>query len=235
MYRAQRGVDTKPIQDNRGRLRVERPMGFSLDRMKPLADRAIQGRANPSGIPVLYLAGSIETAISEVRPWIGSHVSVAKVEITRDIRIVDLSSGTPSHTDIARDLMYPPRDPTQKEQRVWSSIESAFSEPVTASDDKADYVPTQILSEFFRSSGFDAIRYRSQFGEGGQNLALFNLKDAEVVYCSPYEVTSIAVKFWEIPWGGEIGSPRFPVTRGYFVMFPNEDDADPSGSDPADH
>ncbi len=52
----------------------------SPHRMKPLRDRASEGRANPKGIPYLYLATKEETAISEVRPWIGSFISLAPIQ-----------------------------------------------------------------------------------------------------------------------------------------------------------
>ena len=42
------------------------------ERIMPLADRATEGRVNPKGIPCLYMATNEETAIAEVRPWIGS-------------------------------------------------------------------------------------------------------------------------------------------------------------------
>ena len=47
------------------------PSPFPSERMKPLADRAAEGRANPKGIPCLYLAIHKDTALAEVRPWIG--------------------------------------------------------------------------------------------------------------------------------------------------------------------
>jgi hypothetical protein len=72
----------------------ELPSAFGPARMKPLADRAQEGRVNPKGIPCLYLATMLETAISEVRPWIGSLVSVAQFRTTRPLRIVIAQSIT---------------------------------------------------------------------------------------------------------------------------------------------
>ena len=78
--------------------------------------------------------------------------------------------------------------PDKKAKLVWTDIDNAFSRPVTLSDDEADYVPTQILAELFRSAGYDGVIYRSQFGEKGHNLALFNVADAEPINCAPYRV-----------------------------------------------
>jgi hypothetical protein len=47
------------------------PVPFPPERMKPLRDRAQENRANPKGIPFLYLSNHKETAMSEVRPSLG--------------------------------------------------------------------------------------------------------------------------------------------------------------------
>ncbi|MFZ0569740.1 MAG: RES domain-containing protein [Rhodomicrobium sp.] len=44
--------------------------------MKPIPNWLSEGRANPRGIPYLYLASTRDTALAEVRPWIGSHITV---------------------------------------------------------------------------------------------------------------------------------------------------------------
>src|SRR5580700_2498777 len=58
-------------------------------RMTPFPDRAKEGRVNPKGIPCLYLSTDIVTAMSEVRPWIGSYVSVARFSLARDLKMVN--------------------------------------------------------------------------------------------------------------------------------------------------
>ena len=88
-----------------------------------------------------------------------------------------------------------PDDPRDKEQFVWRDIERAFSRPVTLTEDRTGYVPTQVLAELFREEGYDAVIYRSTFGKDGYNVALFDLNEAEVLNCSPYEVTDIEVAF----------------------------------------
>ncbi len=89
-------------------------------------------------------------------------------------------------------------DAEAKQKAVWIGIDSAFSQPVTLSDDLADYVPTQILSELFADAGYDAIIYRSQFGEAGYNIALFNAEDADAINCAPYVVKGIELKYEQI-------------------------------------
>jgi len=200
LYRAQRGIEFEPVDyDEETRAA---PVGFDATRMKPLADRATEGRVNPAGIPVLYLASTEQTAISEVKPWIGAEISVAQFETLRNLRAVDLSLGHGQtafgHLTLLQLEGEDPTDAATKEKAVWIDIDNAFSRPVTRSDDTADYVSTQILAELFRSKGYAAIIYRSQFGEKGYNVALFDVDDAEAINCAPYEVMDIEVRYKEI-------------------------------------
>ena len=94
----------------------------------------------------------------------------------------------------------------QKPKRaVWIDIDNAFSQPVTLSDEKENYISTRILAELFQEAGYDAIVYRSQFGQEGRdgyNIAVFQLEDAEILNCAPCQVESIEVKYKDTgnPW-----------------------------------
>ena len=196
LFRAQHGIVFHEDDDGVDIL------ALGSERMKPLSDRAKEGRSNPAGIPVLYLATSEQTAISEVRPWIGSELSVAQFKIKRDLKIIDLGLGhgqtSLQYLMFSRSDVEKPLTKEQKEEAVWIDVDNAFSRPVTRSDETADYVPTQILSELFCSNGYDGLVFRSQFGESGYNIVLFNVQDAEIVNAAPYEVTGIDVKFSEV-------------------------------------
>ena len=201
-FRAQQGVEDDTDVDEDGYELPSGPFAFGEDRMKPLGDRAREGRANPAGIPVLYLASCQQTAISEVRPWIGTELSVAQFKIVRDLKALDLSQGhgefwighlTLKQIDDSEKI-----DAKATEKAVWIEIDNAFSRPVRHSDDVANYAPTQILAELFQDAGYDAIVYRSQFGEMGFNIALFNVEDAEPITGVPCRVTSINIEFDEM-------------------------------------
>ena len=90
---------------------------------------------------------------------------------------------------------------------MWTHIDRAFSQPTTSRDDTADYVPTQMLAELFKTEGFDGISYKSAFGDDGYNIALFNLDDAELTSCRLHDVTSVEFSF------EQSGSPYW-VTDG---------------------
>ena len=196
LYRAQHGIEYREDEDGVDIL------AYDGERMKPLSDRAKEGRANPAGISMLYLASSEQTAISEVRPWTGSELSVAQFRISRDLKIIDLSlgHGQTSFQNLFLSEFFgkKPVSREKKEEAVWIDIDNAFSRPVTRSDETADYVPTQILAELFYDNGYDGLVYRSQFGESGFNIGLFDVGDAEIINAAPYQVTGIDVKFEEI-------------------------------------
>lgn len=169
---------------------LEDPVAFGAERMKPVASRTPNGRANAAGIPVLYLAVHKETAIAEVRPWIGSQVSLSQFRTIRELKALNLTEGF-GKIRIAGFLAGDAADADEKEKSVWNHIDNAFSQPVTGTDDPAAYVPTQILAELFRDEGYEAITYRSRFGKNGYNVVIFNLEDADPVDGRPCEVKKI--------------------------------------------
>jgi hypothetical protein len=152
--------------------------------MKPRPNVAGDGRANPRGIPCLYLATTEKTAILEVRPWIGSYVSIARFCLSRDVKIVNCTRDQFGFLDLT---WVPTRKDTYKvqpedtEKMVWGEINRAFSIPSRRGDDSIEYVPTQILSERFKAAGFGGIAYKSSVGKNGFNVALFDLDAGDIV------------------------------------------------------
>lgn len=190
LWRAQLGHDWLPHYEG-DRHVDDRPAAYHPKRMKPLPGRATEGRANSKGIPVLYLSTRRKTAMSEVRPWLGSPVSCAHFEVKRDLKIVDFSV----HHGSNFILYFSEPDASKREEAVWRQIDLAFSEPTTAADDTADYVPTQVIAELFKNEGFDGIAYKSAFGKRGYNIVLFDLADAEVTGCTLYTTRSLKFRF----------------------------------------
>ena len=186
-WRAQIGCGSREIGE--GDTMFELDAAYPVERMKPLRDRATDGRVNPKGIPFLYLATQDQTAIAEVRPWIGSYVSVAQFKVLRNIRVIDCGRHTGNPPWLFREV-----SADEREKVVWQHIDAAFSEPMTRSDDHADYLPTQIIAELFKSSGFDGVIYKSRFGNNGYNLALFDLDAADVISCGLHRIEEITYK-----------------------------------------
>jgi hypothetical protein len=89
-WRAQLGHNWR-VSSSSPDLDVCVPCPHPPERMKPLTDCAHEGRANPKGIPILYLATERDTAMLEVRPWLGSSISIVRFKAQRDLRVVDCS------------------------------------------------------------------------------------------------------------------------------------------------
>lgn len=177
LWRAQVGSD-QVRRDEGTDVQLEE-VPFPVERMKSRLLRAIEGRANPKGIPYLYVATDEETAIAEVRPWVGAQVSVALLRTGRELRIVNCARQAQSEIT----LYFGSEPPAyEREDAVWIDIDRAFSEPVTRDEDVATYAPTQIIAEWFRRNGFDGVKYRSALGQG-QNIAVFDPGVARVVKC----------------------------------------------------
>ncbi len=196
---------SEPIRDDKGneidRVDVEWPYG--PDRMFPLPDRATEGRANSKGIPCLYCSTDEKTAMAETRPWLDSLISLAILETTKDLSLVDFTIDPPrlilpfdleQLPDGKKKLTRHIPSPDKWESIIWGDINRAFSEPVTKSDDTADYAPTQVIAEAFRCAGYDGIVYSSKLGSG-KTVALFDCTAARLVSCRLYRVESVMPKF----------------------------------------
>ena len=139
----------------------------------PPSNLASSGRINPQGISFLYGALEENTAISEVRPWVGANISLGKFKVLRDLKLVDLTneprksfnSGEYSDDEMLKGLK--------------TSINSIFinklffSAPAHEKDDLA-YITSQFISERFKIMGADGILYPSVLNENGLNICLFN-------------------------------------------------------------
>lgn len=155
----------------------------------PPNEYATAGRANSLGVSFLYAATDKKTAIMEMRPQIGQHFNVCKIETFKDIRIFDF-------TYISSKL----KDDEYVKSGDLYAISKEFSRPNYGDTD--DYVPTQYLCEYLREKGFDGIRYKSAVSPNGINLIIFDTnsenKAYKIVESSVYAVNNIDIEFGQI-------------------------------------
>ena len=137
LWRAQLGHALEPYYQGEDYV-DDMPAPLSPDRMVPVRDRATEGRANPKGIPYLYLATKRDTALAEVRPWIGSLITVGQFRIKQRLKLINCTIGDPKEW-LSLGTELPQK---KREETAWAQIDKAFARPVTPSDDSADYVPT---------------------------------------------------------------------------------------------
>ena len=124
------------------------------------------GRSNPRFIRYLYMAESPTTAVFEVRPLLYSAVNVSGIEVKETLRV----------SNIAVDIDMNPDKEKSSDEWLLSFIQSAFSSPTNNPD---DYIPSQVIAEFFRYLGYDGIRYGSSLHKDGYNLTIFDVSKCE--------------------------------------------------------
>lgn len=195
LFRAQVGHDWRK-DDRFDDDDISYPCAHPPQRMKPLPNRASEGRVNPKGAPVLYTATNYETAVAEVRPWVGAYVSVAAMELQRAVTLVNCTED-----DRRIWLRFDDAEPTPSERakQVWQDIDRAFAQPYDPADTTiAGYAPTQVLAEFFRREGLDGIAYRSAMGGPGHNVALYDPGVAELIKCDLVEIRAVNFDYTEV-------------------------------------
>ncbi|TMO89364.1 RES family NAD+ phosphorylase [Pseudoalteromonas ruthenica] len=147
-----------------------------------------EGRANAYNINVLYAADNVDIAVAEVRAIALEKVLVATLVVNHDLKIIDFAKERPGwdnffglngNEDMVSKKEFHERDCLLK-------IGAAFSKPLTVDDSRRDYIPTQIIAEYFKSKGYDGIAYQSQFSVYDKdalhrNYAFFDYKALEPV------------------------------------------------------
>ncbi|MDR9622301.1 RES family NAD+ phosphorylase [Acinetobacter baumannii] len=139
---------------------------------------ATAGRMNPAGIPYFYIADSSLTAKLEVIKD-QEHWSCAKFKLKKDIEVIDFSY-LPEIPSIFEIEKYENR---QKIIFLHDLVED-MSKPVGPDEkDHIDYIPTQVVSEFFRyrfKPIVKGIKYRSVKNPKGLNIAFFESENKKI-------------------------------------------------------
>jgi hypothetical protein len=91
-------------------------------RMTPYSDKAKEGRINPKGIPCLYTAAEPRTAMSEVKPAIGSYLTLAEFVTQKNLTMVDFAT---SQIEFA-DPDVGPATEEEWEALEWEEINDSF-------------------------------------------------------------------------------------------------------------
>lgn len=145
---------------------------FALNEMgAPPAHLAGHGRANPAGIPYLYLGSTETTAVSEVRPHAGESACVASFQVSA-VPVVDLrnprKSVSPFILENAEQIAA-----LRAALPLLERLGDELTKPVQPRSAVFEYIPSQYLCEFIKKCGYQGVLYRSSVSEG-VNLALFS-------------------------------------------------------------
>lgn len=185
-------ADDMPTTWYRARI-LDREQPFGIDEMgSPPARKATHGRANPAGIPYLYLGSLPTTAVAEIRPHTGEVACVADFTVLSPLNAVDLRNPrglvSPFLLADARAIGQLRADIAFLER-----LGEELTRPVLPSGAAIDYIPSQYLCEFIKKVGYDGVVYRSSVSEG-INLALFDATKAAVGAVTLHKITKVCVE-----------------------------------------
>lgn len=147
-----------------------------LNLAPPPSRLASAGRMNAHGISVFYGATEAGIALAEVRPPVGSHVMVARFDIARRVRLLDLTA----LPDLIEDgsIFDPQYAIRLGRMRFMKTLTRRMSRPVMPDDQMSDYLPTQAVADFLATESktpLDGIIFPSVQANGsGLNVVLFH-------------------------------------------------------------
>jgi hypothetical protein len=124
---------------------------------------ASPGRMNPAGIAVFCGATDARVALSEVQPPVGSKVLVARFQVLRHLRLLDIEALERVAED-AGSIFDPDYIRRLKRAAFLRSLSNRMSRPVMPNDRELDYLPTQAIADFLANADhprLDGILYPS--------------------------------------------------------------------------
>lgn len=157
----------------------------------PPKGRATAGRANPVGIPYLYLCKNEETTYYEVRALYLDKLAIGSFKTIRDLNILDFTS--------VLSLYYAYNNSTISlseviaKQKILQLISKDLSKPLRRYDSELEYVPTQLICEYCKINGIDGICFNSSLHNGGVNVVLFDSFSAECIKVKSREIRDVHI------------------------------------------
>ena len=183
----------------------------------PPFSAAAAGRMNAKGISVFYGATDPDVALTEVRPPVGSRVVVARFEIVRPLRLLNIEAlrSRSIYEDIyAAGSVFDSSYIRRLEKAMFlKRLSKQITAPVMFEDKAADYLITQAIADYLgsrRKTPIDGIVYRSgQSRAEGLNIALFHKSSRVEVLDVPEGTTAELGR-----WSEDVWEPDYSVWEG---------------------
>ncbi len=140
------------------------------------------GRMNASGQPAFYGALDERTAIAEVRPPVGSWAAVAKFNVIRPLKLLDITLLERAQMKRNTSLFDPSTVTAAQRLAFLCELASRISTPVMPENQEHSYLITQVVADYLAthpSAAIDGIIYRSAQRSGAdqqneRNIVLFH-------------------------------------------------------------
>lgn len=171
--------------------------GYTWNEMGPPPEaKAKGGRVNPTGISILYLSDSRNTTLYEIRAGVYDYVTVGRFELQKDIEVINLADIDRVSPFIGIDYGFDFMQYATNIEHL-KMIGHEIAKPLR-NDNALEYLPTQYISDYIRSRGYDGIEYISTMCTNGVNLAVFNEELFKCTGTTVYDVKSIAYSYEQL-------------------------------------
>ena len=150
-----------------------------------------EGRANPKGIPYLYLCKDIETTFYETRASYLDYISVGIFRVANPniLKVVDFTKYLSPFNNATEIVEF------AKGKILRDIISKDLSKPLHRFDSELEYVPTQFICEFIRYfCKVDGIQFFSSLRKGGVNVVLFNEDKVNCFAVELHQISEIGIK-----------------------------------------
>jgi hypothetical protein len=150
------------------------------------------GRANPQGIPYLYLSDSELTTLYETRALFKDELSIGKFKVKKGITLKLFDFTCRPSAFVANGFL----NSFAKGILLKNKISEDLSKPIRRYDSTIDYVPTQFICEYLNYKiGADGLIFDSSLHSEGQNVVIFNPDKLECVEVNKRIVTALDLRF----------------------------------------
>jgi len=134
-----------------------------------------QNRMSPAGIPYIYLANSFKTCAKETRILDGQSVLWGKFSLKKPLLLLDLTIENIEKQEFVPGSIF---SESYNPDMLWIKdfllqFAREISKPVPEESANLDYVPTQLMAEYIRKSGYQGIIFSSSVNPTGANYVLF--------------------------------------------------------------
>lgn len=166
---------------------------FAINNMGPPSrEMATAGRANPMGIPYLYLSLNLETTLYEIRASFLDEISIGVFRPKQDLelKLIDFTENISAFSGSSLNV-----EDIAKSKLLKRAISSDLAKPIRRYDSELEYIPTQFICEYVKYLyGIDGIIFNSSLHTGGKNLVLFNTDTVECMRVVKHQIEEIEIR-----------------------------------------
>lgn len=165
---------------------------YPIEQMSsPPETKSSAGRANPQGIPYLYLSRNLKTTLYESRATFLDYVSVGEFKFEDDysFELVDFTKEESPFNNTDDVIKF------AKNKFIRKVVSRDLSKPLRRYDSDLEYIPTQFICEYIRFFANPAIgiQFSSSLDKDGVNIVLFDDSKIKCINVSVHQISKIDI------------------------------------------